>query len=129
MDAIRRVGQKVDTARSRRSSRVRHRATIGPALIGYIERDGQEGAERVDAQLDSAGNLIENANRDARDGPFVDVERVLADRKHFLSPVPDVEAAAGEVTMLECPIETQGVMSLDTAAVEFPRGRRALARD
>jgi len=99
------------------------------ALIDYIERDGREDAERVDAQLDSAGNLIAYVSRDARDGTVVDVERVLADRKHFLSPVPDVEAAAGEVTMLECPIETQGVMSLDTAAVEFPRGRRALARD
>ena len=57
-------------------------------------------------------------SRDARDGAVVDVERVLADRKHFLSRVADVNAATGEVTLREYPIETQGVMSLDTAAVE-----------
>ena len=36
------------------------------ALIGYIECDGREGAERVNAQLDSAGNLIDWVSRDAR---------------------------------------------------------------
>jgi len=65
------------------------------ALIGYIERDGWEGAERVDAQLDSAENLIAYVSRDAGDGAVVDVERVMADHKHFLSRVPDVEAATG----------------------------------
>ena len=79
----------------------------------------REGAERVDAQLDSAENLIAYVSRDARDGAVVDVAHVLADRKHFLSRVPDVDAATGEVTMREYPIETQGVMSLDTAAIEF----------
>ena len=60
------------------------------ALIGYIERDGWEGAERVDAQLDSDGNQIAYVNRDARDGAVIDVKRVLADRKHFLTRVPHV---------------------------------------
>ena len=99
------------------------------ALIGYIERDGREGAERVDAQLDSAGNLITYGSRDSRDGAVVDVERVLADRKHFFRRIPDVDAATGEETVREYPIETQGVMSLDTAADEFPRRCRAFARD
>ena len=36
------------------------------ALIGFIECDGREGAERVNAQLDSAGNLIDWVSRDAR---------------------------------------------------------------
>ena len=89
------------------------------ALIDYIERDGREDAERVDAQLDSAGNLIAYVSRDARDDAVVDGECVLADRKHCLSRIPDVDAATGEVTMREYPIETQGVMSLNTAAVEF----------
>jgi len=58
-------------------------------------------------------------SRDARDDAVVDVECVLADRKHCLSRIPDVDAATGEVTMREYPIETQGVMSLETAAGEF----------
>ena len=63
--------------------------------------------------------MIADVSRDARDGAVIDVERVLADRKHFLSRVPDVDVTTGEVTMREYPIETQGVMSLNTAAVEF----------
>lgn len=89
------------------------------ALIGYIERDGREGADRVDARLDGAGNLIAYVSRAARDGAVIDVERVMADRKHFLSRVPGVDAETGEVTMHEYPVETQRVLSLDTAAAEF----------
>jgi hypothetical protein len=89
------------------------------ALIGYIERDGREGADRVDARLDGAGNLIAYVSRDARDGGTIDVERVMADRKYFLSRVPDVDPETGEVTMREYPVETQGVLSLDTAGAEF----------
>lgn len=89
------------------------------ALIGYIERDGRDGAERVDARLDGAGNLIAYVSRDARDGAVIDVERVMADRKYFLSRVPDVDAETGEVTMREYPVETQRVLALDTAASEF----------
>ena len=55
------------------------------ALIGYIEREGREGAQRVDAQIDSAGNLIAYVSRDEPEGAVVDVGRVLADRKHFLT--------------------------------------------
>jgi len=89
------------------------------ALIGYIERDGRDGAERVDACLDDAGNLIAYVSRDARVGAVIDVERVMADRKHFLSRVPDVDAETGEVMMREYPVETQRVLALDTAAKEF----------
>lgn len=59
-------------------------------MIGYIERDWREDGERVDAQLDSAGNPIAYVNRDARDCAVIDVKRVLADRKHFLTRVPHV---------------------------------------
>ncbi|MBC5803157.1 MAG: relaxase/mobilization nuclease domain-containing protein [Candidatus Eremiobacteraeota bacterium] len=97
------------------------------ALIGYIERDGRDGAERdgrdgaerVDACLDDAGNLIAYVSRDARVGAVIDVERVMADRKYFLSRVPDVDAETGEVMMREYPVETQRVLALDTAAKEF----------
>jgi hypothetical protein len=89
------------------------------ALIGYIERDGREGADRLDARMDGAGNLIAYVSRDGRDGGRVDVEHIMADRKHFLSRVPDVDAETGEVSFREYPVETQGVMSLDTAADEF----------
>jgi len=86
------------------------------ALIGYIERDGREG---VDARLDDAGNLIAYVSRDARDGAVLDVEHIMAARKHFLSRVPDVDPQTGEVVIGEYPVETQGVLSLDTAALEF----------
>jgi len=43
----------------------------------------------------------------------------MAERKHFLSWVPDVDVEIGEVSYRENPVETQGVMSLDTAADEF----------
>ncbi len=43
----------------------------------------------------------------------------MAERKHFLSRVPDVDAETGEVSFREYPVETYGVMSLDTAADEF----------
>jgi len=89
------------------------------ALIGYIERDGREGAERLHARLDDAGNLIAYVSRDGQDGALVDVDRVMAERKHFLSRVSDVDAGTGEVSFREYPVETQGVMSLDTAADEF----------
>ncbi len=89
------------------------------ALIGYIERDGRDGAQRVDACLDGAGNLIAYVSRDARVGAVIDVERVMADRKYFLSRVPDIDAETGEVTMREYPVETQRVLALDTAAAEF----------
>ncbi len=89
------------------------------ALIGYIERDGREGVDRIDARLDGAGNLIAYVSRDACDGGTVDVERVMAERKHFLSRVPDIDAEIGEVSFREYPVETQGVLSLDTAADEF----------
>ncbi len=95
------------------------------ALIGYIERDGREGADRVDARLDDAGNLIAYVSRDARDGAVVDVEHIMTDRKHFLSRVPDVDPQTGEVVIREYPVETQSVLSLDTAALEF----RAVANE
>jgi len=89
------------------------------ALIGYIERDGRDGSDRIDARLDGAGNLIAYVSRDGRDGATVDVEHVMAERKHFLSRVPDVDTETGEMSFREYPVETQGVMSLDTAADEF----------
>ncbi len=89
------------------------------ALIGYIERDGRDGADRIDARLDAAGNLIAYVSRDGRAGATVDVEQIMAERKHFLSRVPDVDPETGEVSFHEYPVETQGVMSLDTAADEF----------
>ena len=98
------------------------------ALIGYIERDRRECAELVAAQLKGAGNLIAYLSRDTLDGSVVDVERVLADRKHVLSRISNVDAATGEVTKRVYPIQTRGVMSLDRPPLS-PRSCGALARD
>jgi len=87
------------------------------ALLNYIERDGVEGGDRVAAGFDSAGNLIEYAVR----GRAAEIEALAAggDRRHYLSRAPRVDVATGEVEMLEYPIETQSVLSLETAALEF----------
>jgi len=87
------------------------------ALLDYIERDGVEGGERVAAGFDPAGNLIEYAVR----GRAAEIEALAqgGDRRHYLSRAPRVDVATGEVEMLEYPIETHGVLSLETAALEF----------
>jgi len=87
------------------------------ALLNYIERDGVEGGDRVAAGFDPAGNLIEYAVR----GRAAEIEVLAAggERRHYLSRAPRVDVATGEVDMLEYPIETQGVLSLETAALEF----------
>jgi len=87
------------------------------ALLNYIERDGVEGGDRVAAGFDPAGNLIEYAVR----GRAAEIEALAAggDRRHYLSRAPRVDVATGEVEMLEYPIETQGVLSLKIAALEF----------
>ena len=87
------------------------------ALLDYIERDGVEGGERVAAGFDPAGNLIEYAVR----GRAAEIEALAQadDRRHYISRAPRVDVATGEVEMLEYPIETHGVLSLETAALEF----------
>ncbi len=87
------------------------------ALLEYIERDGVEGGERVAAGFDPAGNLIEYAVR----GRAAEIEALaqVDDRRHYISRAPRVDVATGEVEMLEYPIETHGVLSLETAALEF----------
>jgi hypothetical protein len=87
------------------------------ALLNYIERDGVEGGDRVAASFDLAGNLIEYAVR----GRAAEIEALAAggERRHYLSRAPRVDVATGELEMLEYPIETQGVLSLETAALEF----------
>ena len=87
------------------------------ALLDYIERDGVEGGERVAAGFDAAGNLIEYAVR----GRAAEIEALAQadDRRHYISRAPRVDVATGEVEVLEYPIETHGVLSLETAALEF----------
>lgn len=87
------------------------------ALLDYIERDGVEGGERVAAGFDAAGNLIEYAVR----GRAAEIEALAqADgRRHYISRAPRVDVATGEVEVLEYPIETHGVLALETAALEF----------
>ena len=54
-------------------------------------------------------------------GRAAEIEVLAAggERRHYLSRAPRVDVATGEVDMLEYPIETQGVLSLETAALEF----------
>jgi hypothetical protein len=87
------------------------------ALLDYIERDGVEGGDRVAAGFDPAGNLIAYAVR----GLAGEIEALGqgGERRHYLSRAPRVDVATGEVEMLEYPIETSGVLSLETAALEF----------
>jgi hypothetical protein len=87
------------------------------ALLDYIERDGVQGGDRIAASFDSAGNLIGYAVR----GRNAEIEALGqgGQRRHYISRAPRVDVATGEVETLEYPIETQGVLSVETAALEF----------
>jgi len=87
------------------------------ALLDYIERDGVKGGDRVAASFDPAGNLIGYAVR----GRTAEIEALGqgGQRRHYISRAPRVDIATGEVQTLEYPIETQGVLSVETAAFEF----------
>jgi hypothetical protein len=86
-------------------------------LLDYIERDGVKGGDRVAASFDPAGNLIGYAVR----GPNAEIEALGqgGGLRHYISRAPRVDVATGEVQTLEYPIETQGVLSVETAALEF----------
>jgi hypothetical protein len=87
------------------------------ALLDYIERDGVKGGDRVAASFDPAGNLIGYAVR----GRNAEIEAFGqgGGRRHYISRAPRVDIATGEAQTLEYPIETQGVLSVETAALEF----------
>ena len=87
------------------------------ALLDYIERDGVKGGDRVAASFDSAGNLIGYAVR----GWDAEIEALGegGERRHYISRAPRVDIETGEVQMLEYPIETQVVLSVETASLEF----------
>jgi len=87
------------------------------ALLDYIERDGVKGGDRVAASFDPAGNLIGYAVR-GRDAEFEALGEG-GQRRHYISRAPRVDVETGEVQMLEYPIETQVVLSVETAALEF----------
>ena len=94
------------------------RGTAGAsALLDYIERDGVKGGDRIAASFDPAGNLIGYAVR----GRIAEIEALGqgGQRRHYISRAPRVDVATGEVQMLEYPIETHGVLSVETAALEF----------
>jgi hypothetical protein len=87
------------------------------ALLDYIERDGVKGGDRIAASFDPAGNLIGYAVR----GRDAEIEALGegGGRRHYISRAPRVDIETGEVQMLEYPIETQVVLSVETAALEF----------
>jgi len=87
------------------------------ALLDYIERDGVKGGDRVAASFDPAGNLIGYAVR----GRDAEIEALGegGERRHYISRAPRVDIETGEVQMLEYTIETQVVLSVETAAFEF----------
>jgi hypothetical protein len=87
------------------------------ALLDYIERDGVKGGDRVAASFDAAGNLIGYTVR----GRTAEIKALgeSGERRHYISRAPRVDIETGEVQTLEYPIETQGVLSVETAALEF----------
>jgi hypothetical protein len=87
------------------------------ALLDYIERDGVKGGDSIAASFDPAGNLIGYAVR----GRDAEIEALGegGQRRHYISRAPRVDVETGEVQMLEYPIETQVVLSVETAALEF----------
>lgn len=87
------------------------------ALLDYIERDGVKGGERLAAGFDGAGNLIAYAVRER--GAEIESQSRIGRRHHYLSRAPRVDVETGEVRILEYPIETHRVLSIETAALEF----------